>query len=237
MAGILSSYSDSTCNTHNALRNITGYACGVTFSFKPGQGPPPDMHYAVVSLQECCARGPGAAAPPPPPVLRVPGNTGCEMQFCVVPVTSTTRTWTYAATGTGTGTAPQAAVSTEVRHGPPGEVESCLGFVYEGDLPGEVGDRVADAGSWCVARMYDTELPDSEVAVAVAASPAAASWTAAAANPWDAALSSASATPTPTPASNSARGGRGRYDARSAEYGVKVWAFTVLMTIGLAVAL
>ncbi|KAI8625551.1 hypothetical protein F5Y19DRAFT_479472 [Xylariaceae sp. FL1651] len=54
MAGIISSRMDATCNMHNALRNISGYACGVNA-----------------------------------PLQRIPGNTGCEIQFCdVEPVTS-----------------------------------------------------------------------------------------------------------------------------------------------------
>lgn len=82
MAGILGSFSDARCNTHNALRDISGHACGVTFVFKDVADPPAmgsPAPYAVPSLAECCAKvGVGS-------VLRVPGNTGCEMQFCVLP--------------------------------------------------------------------------------------------------------------------------------------------------------
>lgn len=74
MSGILGSYSDSTCNTHNALRYIEGHACGATFSYRSSSSPP-DMHYAVVSIQKCCDEYNAT-------VLRIPGNIGCEMQFC-----------------------------------------------------------------------------------------------------------------------------------------------------------
>jgi hypothetical protein len=84
MAGI--GWSDATCNTHNALRNISDYACGVTFSFKDSENPP-DMHYGVVSLQRCCDEVNA-------PVMRIPGNTGCEIQFCLVEAVTSSYTET-----------------------------------------------------------------------------------------------------------------------------------------------
>ncbi|KAI5917625.1 hypothetical protein F4810DRAFT_642569 [Camillea tinctor] len=179
MAGILGSHSDSTCNTHNALRNISGYACGVTFSFKSASSPDL-LHYAVPALSSCCSQ-----APDSPPVLRIPGNTGCEMQFCVVSPVTSTHTYTYyyhstsipTTTATATSSGPATWTTEEVRVEPPGRLESCLAFVYEGDVPDDIGNGIAYAGNWCVARMYDTDLPDDEIRAAVAAEAAPASWT------------------------------------------------------------
>ncbi|KAI1414403.1 hypothetical protein F5Y13DRAFT_158492 [Hypoxylon sp. FL1857] len=233
MAGILSSYSDSTCNTHNALRNISAYACGVTFSFKDSSNPP-DMHYAVVSLQKCCDKVNS-------PVLRIPGNTGCEMQFCDVPIVTSSYTSTIYATATGSGTAaqtPAPTVTEGAEIGWPQDVESCMKFVYEGDLPDDIARDISDAGSWCVARMYDDELSPSEVSAAVTASPAPPSWTSAAVDPWDAALSSASAASASAAASpTSTNNGSGRYADRKTASGVRVWAVAVLITLGLVAAL
>ncbi|KAI0546180.1 hypothetical protein F4679DRAFT_558738 [Xylaria curta] len=239
MAGIAPSLMDATCNTHNALRNITGYACGVTFSFKDSDNPP-DMHYGVVSLQKCCDKINA-------PVMRIPGNTGCEIQFCLAePVTSSyTRTVQYGyATGTGTAAqTPAPYVTEDATIGPPGEVENCMSFVYEGDLPDDISDQISDASSWSVVRFYDDELPPEEVSAAVLASPAPASWTSAAANPWDEALSSSRATTTPTsisssqakPSSSAHR--IGGSSTQHDQIGLKVWITAAIAIIGLAVAL
>lgn len=188
MAGILSSYSDGTCNTHNALKNISAYACGVTFSFKSDQFTGFGDGYGVVSLEECCAKVNA-------PVMRIPGNTGCEMQFCEVPAEAITSTKTinYAyATGSGTGVqTPPPSVTVESRTGPERHVENCMYFVYEGDLPDDVAAGIADAGNWCVARMYDTDISEEGIAVEVKAAPA--SWTTAAADPFASSASSTSA--------------------------------------------
>ncbi|KAI1494121.1 hypothetical protein F5X96DRAFT_57220 [Biscogniauxia mediterranea] len=232
MAGILGSYSDSTCNTHNALRNISGYACGVTFSFKSSAAPDL-LHYAVPALSSCCARAAGS-----PPVLRIPGNTDCEMQFCVISPVTSTHTYTYysshttsTATSTATSSAPSTWTTEEVRIEPPEELQSCLAFVYEGDVPDDVGDEIASAGNWCVARMYDTELPDDEVRAAVTAEAAPASWSAT--------TSSTRATVSATASTSSAGSsqGRGLRDTRGGgvvEYGaVKVWGLAALVLLGL----
>ncbi|KAI0467929.1 hypothetical protein F4859DRAFT_219845 [Xylaria cf. heliscus] len=241
MAGIASSWTDATCNTHNALRNISGYACGVTFSFKNSDDPP-DMHYGVVSLQKCCDKVDA-------PLLRIPGNTGCEIQFCVVdPVTSSyTETVRYAyATGTGTAAQTPAPYVTEgATIGPPEEVENCMRFVYEGDVPDDVADRISDASSWSVVRFYDDELPPDEVSSAVLASPAPPSWTSAAANPWDkffssnAATTGTAATSTPlsqhTPSSSARR--VGGHSIQRDWIGLEVWAIAAVAVMGLVVAL
>ncbi|KAI1749095.1 hypothetical protein F4782DRAFT_316496 [Xylaria castorea] len=239
MAGIAPSLMDATCNTHNALRNISGYACGVTFSFKDSENPP-DMHYGVVSLQKCCDKVNAS-------VLRIPGNTGCEIQYCLVdPVTSSyTETVQYAyATGTGTAAQTPAPYVTEsARIGPPPEVENCMGFVYKGDLPDDVSDQVSDASSWSVVRFYDDELPPEEVSAAVLASPAPASWTSAAANPWDKLLSSSGATATPTSTSSSQSTPSssahrvGGYSIQRDRIGLEVWAIAAVAMMGLVVAL
>ncbi|CAJ2506474.1 Uu.00g006040.m01.CDS01 [Anthostomella pinea] len=236
MSGILGSYSDSTCNTHNALRNITEYACGVTFTYKDTAFPP-DMHYGVVSLQKCCDEVNA-------PVMRIPGNTGCEMQFCHVPEATTSSTYTVEygyATGSGTAArTPEPTVTSDVKVGPPGRLENCMAFVYKGDLPDDVGDKIASAGNWCVVRMYDDEIDEADVSAAVTASPAPASWTTAAVNQWEMALSSWSATKDgarATSTSTSTNGGAGRYADRGTEYGVRIWAAVALMTVGLVIAL
>lgn len=186
MAGILDG--DSSCGTHNALRNITNYACGVSFSFKSNGFTGFEDGYAVVSLQECCDKVNAS-------VLRIPGNIACEMQFCEVPQATTSYTetinYTYA---TGTGTAaqtPAPLVTSDARIGPPGDVQSCMQFVYEGDLPDDVAAGVANVGSWCIARNYDTD--SDEDSTAVTANSAPGSWTSAAVNPWATWLASKSA--------------------------------------------
>ncbi|KAH8158055.1 hypothetical protein CIB48_g10188 [Xylaria polymorpha] len=238
MAGIIPSLTDATCNSHNALRNISGYACGVTFSFKDSENPP-DMHYGVVSLQRCCDKVNA-------PVLRIPGNTGCEMQFCTVdPVTSSyTETVQYGyATGTGTAAQTPAPYVTEgARIGPPEEVENCIKFVYEGDLPDNVSDQISDALGWSVVRFYDDELPLKDVSTAILASPAPPSWTSAAANPWDKLISSSGATTTPTSTSSSQATPSssahrvGAYAIQRDWMGLKVWAIAAVAMMGLVVA-
>lgn len=181
MAGILGSHTDASCNTHNALRNISEYACGVSFQFKQDGFDGFQDGYAVVSLQECCAEVNAT-------LMRIPGNTGCEIQFCEVSAvpSSYTETITYASatgTGAGTGTAtavqtPAPTVSQGVSWGPPPSVENCMASVYSGDLPGDVAQGVAWAGNWCVVRNYDDESDEQGVAVTAAAAPAA--WTTAA---------------------------------------------------------
>ncbi|KAI1396254.1 hypothetical protein F4819DRAFT_144091 [Hypoxylon fuscum] len=222
MSGILG-YSE-TCNSHNALRNISGYACGVTFSFKDAVSPPPDMHYAVVSLQECCAK---AAAP----VLRIPGNTGCEMQFCAVPEATSTRG--------GSSSASRTEVPTV---GPPSAVENCLAFVYEGDLPDDVARDIDYAGSWCVVRMYDTLIGPEDERAAVTAAPAPPSWTSAAVDPWAVALSSesaasASASAAAATAKPTSSNGNGRAADQRTGSGVRIWAVAALVTLGFVAAL
>ncbi|KAI1452375.1 hypothetical protein F4805DRAFT_30640 [Annulohypoxylon moriforme] len=182
MAGILGSYSDSTCNSHNALQNISEYACGVTFQFKSSDNPP-DMHYGVVSLQKCCDKV-------NQPVMRIPGNTGCEMQFCEVPAVTSSYTSTIIYGEVTPTPPPTVTQGSEV--GWPSDVESCMKFVYEGDLPDDIANDISNADSWCIARMYDDELPSSEVLAAVTASAAPASWTSAAADPFENAFSSKS---------------------------------------------
>ncbi|RYC55643.1 hypothetical protein CHU98_g10561 [Xylaria longipes] len=236
MAGIAPSLMDATCNSHNALRNISGYACGVTFSFRDTENPP-DMHYGVVSLQKCCDKVNA-------PVLRIPGNTGCEIQFCVAdPVTSSyTETINYAyATGTGTAAhTPPPSVTEGVRIGPPPEVENCMSFVYKGDLPDDVSDQISDASSWSVVRFYDDELPPEEESAAVLAIPAPPSWTSAAADPWDK-LRSSSVTPTSTSSSQttpSAAADRiGGHSIQHDWIGFEMWAIAAITVIGLVVAL
>ncbi|KAI2465222.1 hypothetical protein F4781DRAFT_410330 [Annulohypoxylon bovei var. microspora] len=234
MAGLLSSYSDSTCNMHNALQNISEYACGVTFSFKSSDDPP-DMHYAVVSLQECCAKA-------NQPVLRIPDNTGCEIQFCNLPaVTSSYTSTIFYGYATGSGTAaqtPAPSVTEGARVGWPENVESCMKFVYEGDLPDDIANDISNVDSWCVARMYDDELPSSEVSAAVTASPAPASWTSAAVDQWDVALSSESAaSASATASSKPTSHGCSRYSEQMASGGMRIWAVAVLMSVGLVAAL
>ena len=170
MAGLLSSYSDATCNTHNALRDISGYACGVTFVYKDDSNPPAmgsPAPYAVPSLAECCAKV-GVDA-----VLRIPGNTGCEMQFCVLPE-------------------------------PDDDVDTCMRFVYEGDLPDDVADGVAYVSSWCTVRMYDDA--SDEITEPVTASAAPPSWTETSESSSDdsPSVSAAQASATSTPESSAA---------------------------------
>ncbi|KAI0123672.1 hypothetical protein BJ170DRAFT_91139 [Xylariales sp. AK1849] len=221
MAGIFGS-SDSTCNTHNALRNISGYACGVTFSFKSDGFSGFEDGFAVVSLQECCDKANA-------PVMRIPGNTGCEMQFCGVPeaTTSYIQTIEYSyATGTGTAAqTPAPSVTHGVKIGPPGDVENCMAFVYEGDLPDDIGDGVSNAGNWCVVRMYDDD--SSKKGTAVTAKSAPASWTSAAADPWASAL--ASETSTATAKSTSASSAAGRDHDAGRICGVRTWAIITLL--------
>ncbi|KAI2613385.1 hypothetical protein GGR54DRAFT_326632 [Hypoxylon sp. NC1633] len=227
MAGILGGYSDSTCNSHNALRNISAYACGVTISFKDSNNPP-DMHYAVISVQECCNMV-GA------PVMRIPGNTGCEMQFCDVPLatSSFSRSVIYGY-ATGSGTAAQTPAPTVTQGstiGPPDDVQNCMRFVYEGDLPDDIAKDVTDTANWCVARFYDDAISPSGESAAITASPAPPSWTSAAWNQWDAALSSqkaasATAGPTSTPTSNG-------YSDQRCLRSVRMWVLATMMAFGL----
>ncbi|KAK9424809.1 putative XPG-I domain-containing protein [Seiridium unicorne] len=195
MSGLLNG--DATCNTHNALKNISEYACGVTFSFKNNGFTGFEDGYAVVSLQECCNKVNAS-------VLRIPGNTGCEMQFCEVPaVTSSyTETMNYMyATGTGTAAqTPAPSATSGATIGPPEEVESCMEFVYEGDLPDDVADGISNAGNWCAVRNYNDE--SNEDVTAVPANSAPPSWTSAAANPWASWTASASATAASTTAAS-----------------------------------
>ncbi|KAI0427105.1 hypothetical protein F5Y09DRAFT_40075 [Xylaria sp. FL1042] len=239
MAGIAPSLTDATCNSHNAFKNISGYACGVTFSFKDPKNPP-DMHYGVVSLQRCCDKVNA-------PVLRVPGNAGCEIQFCEVdPVTSSyTETIQYGyATGSGTAAhTPSPTVTEGARIGPPEEVENCMRFVYEGDLPNDISNEISDASSWSVVRFYDDELPLEDVSAAVLASSAPPSWTSAAADPFDKWFSSNTPTSTPTStssletmSSSSAHRG-GSYPIESDPNGLKKWAIAAIAVLGLAIAL
>ncbi|KAI6084082.1 hypothetical protein F4821DRAFT_178743 [Hypoxylon rubiginosum] len=231
MAGILSSYTDGTCNTHNVLSNVSAYACGVTFSFKDSDNPP-DMHYGVVSLQECCDMV-GS------PVLRIPGNTGCEMQFCEVPeATSSFSHSVIYGYATGSGTAAQTPAPTVTQGytvGPQADVENCMYFVYASDVPEDIENQISDASPWCVVRMTDDSVSEDEEEAAVTASPAPPSWTSANGEPWEATLSSlmaASATAKPTSTSN----GNSRHAERSLS-GVKIWAVAALVTLGLVAAL
>ncbi|TGJ79722.1 hypothetical protein E0Z10_g9039 [Xylaria hypoxylon] len=177
MSSIVPSSTYATCNAHNALRNISDYACGVTFSFKDSENPP-DMHFGVVSLQRCCGMVNA-------PVLRIPGNTACEIQFCEVDrVTSSYTKTIYHAHATGPGTAahtPSPTVTEGATIGPPEEADNCMRFVYEGDLPDEVSDQILYASRWSAVRFYDDELPLEEVSAALLASPAPPSWSSAAA--------------------------------------------------------
>ncbi|KAI3318753.1 hypothetical protein HD806DRAFT_510856 [Xylariaceae sp. AK1471] len=236
MAGIVPSLMDAKCNTHNALQNISGYACGVTFAFKDSENPP-DMHYGVVSLQRCCDEVKA-------PLLRIPGNTGCEIQYCVVePVTSSYTETIYYGYATGSGTAaqtPAPSVTTDARIGPPEAVTNCMLFVYEGDLPDDISEKVSDASSWSVVRFYDDELPPEDVSAAVLASPAPPSWTSAAANPWDkVSPNSTPATPTSspkhTPASSAGHGSSCHNEI--GQTSLIVWTVTALATIGLIISL
>jgi hypothetical protein len=126
--------------------------------------------------------------------------------------------------------------------GPPEDLENCLKFVYEGDVPEDISDQISDAGSWSVVRFYDDELPEEEVRAAVLASPAPSSWTTAAANPYDslfpsntAATTSAS---TSSPQSTPSSAGRGSgYHTDYSHTSLKVWAVTALTAIGLVIAL
>lgn len=221
MAGILGrSSSDSTCNVHNVMRNVSGYACGVTFTYKDPANPPKFNSYAAVELQECCAMA-GS------PVLRIPGNTGCEMQFCEVPgamstyttteynrLTSSTtsiETLTLTVSGTVTTTTTSAVVeviqtptpSTRVVHseGPPDDIETCMAMVSEGDLPDDIAEGVASTGNWCIAGTNDDSLSADDDDVAVTASAAPASWTEASfssAGAYWSSVSAAEASPTST---------------------------------------
>lgn len=155
MAGIISSSSDATCSTHNALRDIAGYACGVTFTYRDAAAAMD--WYAVPAIASCCTQAGGG------PVQRIPGNRGCEMQFCVV---------------------------AEADDG----LDGCLRFVHEGDLPDDVGGRVASASSWCTVRMYDDASDESAEPVTAGAPPPR--WSEAGAKgPFDDYLSRASAGP------------------------------------------
>ncbi|KAI1091763.1 hypothetical protein F5B19DRAFT_254352 [Rostrohypoxylon terebratum] len=229
MAGILSSHSDSTCNSHNALQNISEYACGVSFRFKDSDNPP-DMHYAVVSLERCCDKV-------NQPVMRIPGNTGCEIQFCEVPAVTSSYTSTIIYGGATEMAAPTVTQGSQISW--PDDVESCMKFVYEGDLPDDVASKVYDADSWCLARMYDDELPSSEVSAAVTASAAPASWTSAAADPFANAFSSkgssssTSTTASPTSTSN----GYFIHADQKAVGELRLWTVAALVSVGLAVAL
>ncbi|KAI0871215.1 hypothetical protein GGS24DRAFT_69039 [Hypoxylon argillaceum] len=236
MAGIAPSLMDATCNSHNALRNISGYACGVSFSFKDPENPP-DMHYGVVSLQKCCDKVNAS-------VLRIPGNTGCEIQFCTVePVTSSYTETIHYGYATGSGTAaqtPAPSVTQGARIGPPSEVEDCMRFVYEGDLPDDIADQISDASSWSVVRFYDDELPLDEVSAAVLASPAPPSWTSAAANPWDQS-SASTTTPAPTSSSQTTFPSSGRrgvgYPIELDQPGFRLWAIVAIAVMGFVIAL
>ncbi|KAH9884373.1 hypothetical protein F4778DRAFT_787831 [Xylariomycetidae sp. FL2044] len=247
MAGLLSSWSDETCNHHNALRNVSEYACGVTFTFKSGLAePPPDMQrYAVVSMEKCCAKANS-------PVMRIPGNTGCEMQFCEVPSETTTRTFTVEAvyeTGSGTAAAtPPPYVTQEVESDAQADVVNCMYFVYESDLPDDIADQIESADNWCVVRMYDDEMDEDDVRAAVTAeTPAPPSWTESAGEPWEASLEASLASKsaaeaagmTATPSTGSASASRRGYPTASGiDCGeVRIWAVFALMTLGLAIVL
>ncbi|KAI0143409.1 hypothetical protein GGR57DRAFT_364605 [Xylariaceae sp. FL1272] len=236
MAGILGSLSDSTCNAHNALKNVSGYACGVTFLFKDAADPP-DMHYGVVSLQRCCDKANAT-------LLRIPGNTGCEMQFCdVQPVTSSyTETIVYGyATGSGTAAkTPVPTVTEGATIGPPDDVTNCMAFVYEGDLPDDVKAKVRDVEWWNVVSVYDDELSPEQEETPVAASPAPASWTTAAEDPWDTysstlTASGGDATAQADSASSSSQDHES--SAGSSQTGLKMWLVTALAASWLMIAL
>jgi hypothetical protein len=188
MAGILDSFSSDTCSHHNALRNITTgmYACGVTFRYKSDDGPNPFRDaYGAVSLQKCCDKV-GAE------LMRIPGNSGCEMQFCSVSGVDSTRTFdrvdfipTTLPNGDVTHTYGEPVASTEVVGGPPYEVDNCMRFVYEGELPDDVAEGVRDADSWCVVRMYDDLITGDDELQPEPVKQAPASWTEAAHDPLD----------------------------------------------------
>ncbi|KAI5857443.1 hypothetical protein GGS23DRAFT_342179 [Durotheca rogersii] len=206
MAGIVDA--NSTCSTRNALRNITDFACGVTFSYRSwALESPPDMQYGVVSLQQCCDQV-GAR------VQRIPGNTACEMQFCEVP----------------------GETMLDGSIGPPRKVETCMTFVDETDLPEDIAQDITGASHWCVVRNYDDTLAASDDTVAVTAAEAPPSWTSAALHPLNVptvrpASSTAGAAPTPT------NGGSGRYDSQRASDSLRIWTIAVLMFVGLVAAL
>ncbi|KAI0968620.1 hypothetical protein F4678DRAFT_481828 [Xylaria arbuscula] len=275
MAGISPSRTDEPCNTHNTLSNITNYASGVTFIFKDADNPP-DMHYGVVSLQRCCDKVNA-------PLMRIPGNTGCEMQFCLVDAvtvetveyayTDSTVTVTTTVPGTATdlgmgigvgrdavtgttmttGSVPGSGVSTATTTGMvsattlgttidiPEDLDNCLKFVYEGDLPDDISKDIAGTSWWEVVRLYDDEIADEDVRTAVlAASPAPPSWTSAVADPfgkWFSSSIESSASPTPTsssettPSSSSNRG-----SGNPTESSVKVWTMTAIVVLGLVIA-
>jgi hypothetical protein len=209
MAGVLGSHTDASCNTHNALRNVSEYACGVSFEFKHDGFDGFKDGYAVVALQQCCAAANVT-------LMRIPGNTGCEIQYCEVPavLTAYTQTIEYAyATGTGTAAkTPAPSVTQDVRWGPPDRVENCMAFVDQGDLPDDVASGISRAGNWCAVRNYDDE--SSEQGTAVTAAPAPAAWTFAAASPAENYLTKLStpsaATTTSTRSSDGARNSIGR---------------------------
>jgi hypothetical protein len=183
MAGIAGPWSDRTCNHHNALKNVPAehYACGVTFRFQSSSDSSPfEDPYGVVSLQKCCDRVNAT-------LMRIPGNTGCEMQFCVVPESTTTRTFDYVALtpttlpgGEETYAYAPPVPSSETIAGPPYNVENCMASVSEKDVPDEVAQGLRDAGNWCLVRMYDTDFSGSEVRSAETAAEAPAAWTEAA---------------------------------------------------------
>ncbi|KAJ8119534.1 hypothetical protein ONZ43_g3533 [Nemania bipapillata] len=177
------------------------------------------MHYGVVSLQTCCDKVNA-------PVLRIPGNTGCEIQFCVVePVTSSYTQTIHYGYATGSGTAaqtPAPSVTQGTTIGPPIRA-----------------DQISDASSWSVVRFYDDELPPEEVSAAVVASPAPPSWTSAAADPW--AQSSASTTATTLPSSQTTPSSSGRrratYPIEPARLGFRLWAIAAVVVMAFVVTL
>ncbi|KAI0020320.1 hypothetical protein F4780DRAFT_379456 [Xylariomycetidae sp. FL0641] len=243
MSGILGSYSDGTCNSHNALSGFgtEHYACGVTFDFKDVDDPPPGLQeYAVVTVEECCAKANRS-------VLRIPGNSGCEMQFCIVPESASSFSYTQvAAYETGSGTAartPDPTYTTGVVWGPPDDVDGCLSFVYEGDLPATVSEKVARVGNWCVVQMGDSDIVGDEVkAYVTAASPAPPSWTSAAVGPFDKAFSSMSAASAAAAAkatSDPTTGGGvpARHVGAPWDLGMRIWTVAAILTLGLAIAL
>ncbi len=186
MAGINST--NPTCNTHNALRNVTGYACGTTFTFRDAADPPAFGSNAVSAVEACCALARRS-------VMRIPGNTGCEMQFCDVQAAAATATATATATtGTHTSTATlwhygevTGASGTSLAFGPtttvsvgdggadegvpPADVAACVAALTLEDLPDDVAGRVAAVDGWCVASMEDDSLAADQEAAAVTAGP------------------------------------------------------------------
>ncbi|KAI0903416.1 hypothetical protein F4823DRAFT_618643 [Ustulina deusta] len=99
------------------------------------------------------------------------GSVHCEIQFCgVAAVTSSFIETRYYGYATGSGTAAHTSapsVTEDVKTGPPEEVENCMLFVSEGDLPGGVSNEISDVSSWSVLRFYDDELPPEDVSAAV----------------------------------------------------------------------